>query len=141
MEMYEIMKSDDLIFSGVATFCKTEPSHSNSSENFPPNVVPDNQNRNLSVPLRADEGITGILHFNSDQKLEDEKFRVGGYDDVFRFSKSRGLSSQDLEEIDGEGRCLITDHGAFGTIINFLFQSETQIICRVLKFYHSISPS
>lgn len=76
--------------SGVATFCCVRSSFSNTE---------------AALPLSAEEGFTGVL--GNGRPKEDEKgaFVAEGLEEFSRV---------DLEQVDNEGRCIITDHGHFG---------------------------
>ncbi|XP_042023503.1 DNA-(apurinic or apyrimidinic site) endonuclease 2-like [Salvia splendens] len=78
-------------YSGVATFC-----HVNS-------VFSSDE---VSLPVSAEEGFTGVL----------KDFSVSGYRKIEYSPLIEGLedfSAEELLKIDGEGRCIITDHEHF----------------------------
>ncbi|KAL3685995.1 hypothetical protein R1sor_004017 [Riccia sorocarpa] len=81
-------------YSGVATFCRVGQTSTSTS---------------TVLPLAADEGFTGLLHFSRREEIGDSKERVGCYEEVFKTE----LTSQELLRLDSEGRCLVTDHGSF----------------------------
>ncbi|KAL2654012.1 hypothetical protein R1flu_022140 [Riccia fluitans] len=81
-------------YSGVATFCRVGQTPSSTS---------------ILLPLAADEGFTGLLHFSRREEVADCKGRVGCYEEVFKTE----LTSHELLRLDSEGRCLVTDHGSF----------------------------
>lgn len=75
---------------GVATFCCVRSSFSSTE---------------AALPLSAEEGFTGVL--GNGRSKEDEKGAciAEGLEEFAR---------EDLERVDKEGRCIITDHGHFG---------------------------
>jgi len=56
--------------------------------------------KEAALPLAAEEGFSGILN--------EGQSTLGGYDLLFQ-----EYSKQELNELDSEGRCIITDHGGF----------------------------
>ncbi|KAG6554008.1 hypothetical protein Mapa_004925 [Marchantia paleacea] len=88
------VKNGRIAYSGVATFCRIGKTSSNTSP---------------ILPVAADEGFTGLLHFSRTDEIGCGKGRVGCYEEVFQTE----LSSQELLRLDSEGRCLVTDHGSF----------------------------
>ncbi|KAH6760068.1 endonuclease/exonuclease/phosphatase family protein [Perilla frutescens var. frutescens] len=78
-------------YSGVATFCRVKSVFSSDE---------------VSLPVSAEEGFTGVLKILSDsgyRKSENPPLMEGLGD----------FSADELLKIDGEGRCIITDHGHF----------------------------
>lgn len=76
----------------MATFCRVN------------SVFSSNE---VSLPVSAEEGFTGVL----------KDFSVSGYKKVEYSPLIEGLedfSADELLKIDGEGRCIITDHEHFG---------------------------
>lgn len=60
----------------------------------------------LAKPLGAEEGLNGLQEYKE----------IGGYFDPF----VAGITQAELTELDSEGRCVITDHGAF-VLLNVYF--------------------
>ncbi|KAL3844984.1 hypothetical protein ACJIZ3_002387 [Penstemon smallii] len=78
-------------YSGVATFCRVNSAFSSNE---------------VALPLSGEEGFTGVL---------ENLPRFGSRKDECP-SIAEGLedfSTDELLKIDGEGRCLVTDHGHF----------------------------
>lgn len=77
---------------GVATFCRVKSVFSSDE---------------VSLPVSAEEGFTGVLKI----------FSGSGYRKSEYSPLMEGLgefSADELLKIDGEGRCIITDHEHFG---------------------------
>ncbi|XP_065857130.1 DNA-(apurinic or apyrimidinic site) endonuclease 2 isoform X2 [Euphorbia lathyris] len=75
-------------YSGVATFCRVNSAFSSAEP---------------TLPVAAEEGFTGLV--NNSKNGKDDTTVI-----------SQGLEEFDKDEllkIDGEGRCIITDHGHF----------------------------
>lgn len=59
----------------------------------------------MALPVAAEEGFTGLVDSSRNGKAEMP-------------AVAQGLEEYDQDEllkVDGEGRCIITDHGHFGT--------------------------
>jgi AP endonuclease-2 len=83
-------------WSGVATFCRTGGVTSSAGP---------------VLPTAAEEGFTGVVHLREGGVIADGC--IGHYERVW--AGETGSRSQ-LEELDQEGRVVVTDHGAFGEI-------------------------
>lgn len=79
------------ILAGVATFCRVK-SASSSCE--------------VALPVAAEEGFTGLVNSNSRGGKNDASVIAEGLEEY---------EKEELLRIDQEGRCVITDHGHFGT--------------------------
>lgn len=77
---------------GVATFCRVNLVFSSDE---------------VALPVSAEEGFTGVLKIFSDSGYRKSEYSplVEGLGD---------FSTDELLKIDGEGRCIITDHEHFG---------------------------
>lgn len=120
------------VWSGVATFCRVGTAPCSTSP---------------ILPLAADEGFTGLLHRSQNGDIEGGKGRVGCYEEVAKTE----MSTPELLQLDSEGRCLITDHGSFGTVISWnqikdlkcthwnlllqLYDTETQLLKKSLSCF------
>lgn len=80
-----------LLAAGVATFCRVKSAFSSNE---------------VALPIAAEEGFTGLVE-NSQNGIRDSPNEIVG-DLTAEFSKV------ELLKVDGEGRCIITDHGHFG---------------------------
>jgi hypothetical protein len=58
--------------------------------------------------------ILGLLHASRTGEISGGKARVGCYEDVLNME---GVTRQELLQLDSEGRCLVTDHSSFGTLL------------------------
>ncbi|KAL8472434.1 hypothetical protein ACS0TY_029589 [Phlomoides rotata] len=78
-------------YSGVATFCRVKSAFSSYE---------------VSLPVSAEEGFTGVLKESSGllSRKSEYSSTVEGLEE---------FSSEELLKIDGEGRCIITDHEHF----------------------------
>ncbi|CAA7403494.1 unnamed protein product [Spirodela intermedia] len=76
-------------YSGVATFCR---------------VTSAFYSKEVTLPLAAEEGITGLLGQSGKRENMTMDFSLEGLEDV---------KNEDLFKVDSEGRCIITDHGHF----------------------------
>lgn len=74
-------------YAGVATFCRVKSAFSSSE---------------VALPVAAEEGFTGLLR--NGRKDENLASVAGGLEEFVK---------DDLLQVDGEGRCVITDHGHF----------------------------
>ncbi|KAG6397577.1 hypothetical protein SASPL_143746 [Salvia splendens] len=117
-------------YSGVATFC-----HVNS-------VFSSDE---VSLPVSAEEGFTGVL----------KDFSVSGYRKIEYSPLIEGLedfSAEELLKIDGEGRCIITDHEHFGMDLYLLHEhyaclydelnASLESLCEIVNtgMYHLFCP-
>ncbi|XP_057783995.1 DNA-(apurinic or apyrimidinic site) endonuclease 2-like [Salvia miltiorrhiza] len=76
-------------YSGVATFCRVNSVFSSDE---------------VSLPVSAEEGFTGVL----------KDFSGSGYRNIeYSPLTAEDVSADELLKIDGEGRCIITDHEHF----------------------------
>ncbi|KZV30815.1 DNA-(apurinic or apyrimidinic site) lyase 2 [Dorcoceras hygrometricum] len=78
-------------YSGVATFCRVKSAFSSDE---------------VALPVSAEEGFTGVLRNSPGFGL-----RNGECPSVVEVLED--FSTTELLKIDGEGRCIITDHGHF----------------------------
>lgn len=79
---------------GVATFCRVKSAFSSNE---------------VALPVRAEEGFTGLLEGSQDGKGTMPEVAEG----LEEFSK------EELLKVDSEGRCIVTDHGHFGKSIDY----------------------
>lgn len=75
-------------YSGVATFCRVKSAFSSNE---------------VALPVRAEEGITGLL---ASSEVGKDSMPVAA-EGLEEFSK------EELLKVDSEGRCIVTDHGHF----------------------------
>lgn len=61
------------------------------------------------MPVRAEEGFTGLLESSQEGKGTMAAVAEG----LEEFSK------EELLKLDSEGRCIVTDHGHFGKLIDY----------------------
>ena len=61
--------------------------------------------KEVSLPLTAEEGFTGLLGKSGKRECRKIDFLMEGPQDI---------KEEDLLKVDSEGRCIITDHGHFG---------------------------
>ncbi|KAK6148606.1 hypothetical protein DH2020_019518 [Rehmannia glutinosa] len=76
-------------YSGVATFCRVKSAFSSDE---------------VALPVSAEEGFTGVLKISSGFGKSEYPSTIEGLED---------FSTDELRKIDGEGRCIITDHEHF----------------------------
>ncbi|KAK6158712.1 hypothetical protein DH2020_006026 [Rehmannia glutinosa] len=76
-------------YSGVATFCRVKSAFFSGE---------------VALPISAEEGFTGVLKISSGFGKSEYPATIEGLDD---------FSTAELRKIDGEGRCIITDHEHF----------------------------
>ncbi|KAA0025674.1 DNA-(apurinic or apyrimidinic site) lyase 2 isoform X1 [Cucumis melo var. makuwa] len=101
-------------YSGVATFCRVKSAFSSNE---------------VALPVRAEEGFTGLLESSQDGKRTMGAVAEG----LEEFSK------EELLQLDSEGRCIVTDHGHFVLFNIYGPRAESDDSDRVLfklKFYN-----
>ncbi|KAK6123104.1 hypothetical protein DH2020_043165 [Rehmannia glutinosa] len=76
-------------YSGVATFCRVKSAFSSNE---------------VALPVSAEEGFTGVLKISSGFGKSEYPSTIEGLED---------FPTDELRKIDGEGRCIITDHEHF----------------------------
>lgn len=80
-----------ICYSGVATFCRVKSAFSSNE---------------VALPVAAEEGFTGVLERSKGLRSGEDE-RPGKAEGLEEFTK------EELLKVDGEGRCIITDHGHF----------------------------
>ncbi|GMI76970.1 APURINIC/APYRIMIDINIC ENDONUCLEASE2 [Hibiscus trionum] len=96
-------------YSGVATFCRVESAISSVE---------------VALPIAAEEGLTGLLGCSR----KDEAASVA--EGLEEFSR------EELLKVDGEGRCIITDHGHF-VLFNLYGPRAVDGDAERIKFKHN----
>ncbi|KAK4393866.1 DNA-(apurinic or apyrimidinic site) lyase 2 [Sesamum angolense] len=81
---------------GVATFCRVKSAFASDE---------------VALPVSAEEGFTGVLKISPGFGS-----RKSEYSSVVE--RLEDFSTDELLKIDGEGRCIITDHEHFGVLFN-----------------------
>ncbi|PIN08901.1 DNA-(apurinic or apyrimidinic site) lyase [Handroanthus impetiginosus] len=76
-------------YSGVATFCHVKSAFSSDE---------------VALPVSAEEGFTGVLSSGFGSRKSEDSSPADGLED---------FTTDELLKIDGEGRCIITDHKHF----------------------------
>ncbi|CAA0811100.1 DNA-(apurinic or apyrimidinic site) lyase 2 [Striga hermonthica] len=76
-------------YSGVATFCRVMSAFSSVE---------------VALPISAEEGFTGVLKLSRGLRKSENPLIIEGLED---------FSIDELQKIDGEGRCIISDHVHF----------------------------
>lgn len=74
-------------------------------------------NKGVLPVLGAEEGITGALQAKKDTLWRDCPGNIGG-----QYPTLEGLEQKDIELLDSEGRCVITNHGDFFLVNLYLPQ-------------------
>jgi AP endonuclease-2 len=85
---------------GVATFCRVTSAFSSQE---------------VALPVAAEEGFTGLQDYAKNSEI------VGDFV-IATPVEEEGLGEitrEDLIKVDNEGRCIITDHGHFGTRLSW----------------------
>jgi len=101
-------------FIGVATFCRVKAAFSSIE---------------VALPVAAEEGFTGVLEGSRGTESRN----------CYAFADAeclREFQTDDLLKIDGEGRCIITDHAHFGmqtahyhNILSFTLNFSCNVEC------------
>lgn len=101
-------------YSGVATFCRVKSAFSSNE---------------VALPVRAEEGFTGLLESSQEGKGTMAAVAEG----------LEEFSIEELLKLDSEGRCIVTDHGHFVLFNIYGPRAESDDSERVLfklKFYN-----
>eukprot|EP00898_Chlorokybus_atmophyticus_P006129 jgi/Chlat1/6517/Chrsp45S05995 len=79
-------------YSGTATYCRTGSPRETSS---------------ALLPIAAEQGVTGVLHHKGITGVKQDG-TIGHWETV-----AECFATSELQELDSEGRCVVTDHGHF----------------------------
>jgi len=87
-------------YSGVATFCRVTSAFSSQE---------------VALPVAAEEGFTGLQDYAKNSEI------VGDFVIATPVAEEGlgEITREDLLRVDNEGRCIITDHGHFGTRLSW----------------------